>query len=222
MKSHAILKTNVALTTNAKIMVDSEYRLYVDAIISNSELSSNQYKKKEFNKDNYFDELIPFFFKETPSDIAFFVKDDVDNKNMTKSFSNQFDDTYQYGARNIIENKDYIEEFEYFAPLHISKNSLPSNFIIFRLDGPGIINLNKENFRTEILGKLKCIKLFDLTRKTPLGEWLDRNIKKNKNFPASGLFIDFRNLEFSSWFGIDYEDGGYSEKSLMLDETLSK
>lgn len=222
MKSHAILRTNVALTTNAKIMVDSEYRLYVDAIISNAELSSNQYKKKEFNKDNYLDELIPFFFKETPSDIAYFIRDDDDNKNVAKSFSNQFDDTYQYGARNIIENKDYIEEFEYFAPLHISKTGLPTNFAIFRVDGPGIINLNRENFRTEILNKLKCIKIFDLTRATPLGEWLDRNITKNKNFPPSGLFIDFRNLEFSSWFGIDYEDGGYSEKSLMLDETLSK
>lgn len=222
MKSHAILRTNVGLTTNAKIMVTGSYSLYIDAIISDPELSSTKYKRKEFNKSNYFDELIPFFFKGTPVDIAFSIKDDVDNKNMSKDFSYQYDDIYQYGARNIIENKDYTEEFEYFAPLHVSKTGLPTKFIIFRTDGSGLSNSTKETFRTDVLDKLKCVKIFDLTRTTPLGEWLETNITKNKNFPQTGLYVDFRNLEFSSWIGIDYEDGGYSEKSFMLDSTLRK
>lgn len=220
MKSHALLRTNVGLTTNAKIMVGASYSLYVDSIISNTELSSDKYKRKEFNKNNYWDELLPYFFKNTPPEIAFSIKDDEDNKNMSKDFSKQYDDLYQYGARNIIENKDYSEEFEYFAPLHISKTGLPSNFIIFRIDGPGLLNLTKDNFRAEIINKLKCVKNFDLTRNTALGEWLETNVTKNKNFPNTGLYIDFRNLEFSSWIGIDYEDGGYSEKSFMLDSTL--
>lgn len=222
MRSHAILRTNVGLTTNAKIMVTSLYSLYIDAIISNPELSSTKYKRKEFNKSNYLDELIPFFFKGTPVDIAFSIKDDIDNKNMSKDFSNQYDDIYQYGARNIIENKDYTEEFEYFAPLHVSKTGLPTKFIIFRLDGPGLANSTKETFKSDVLDKLKCVKIFDLTRSTPLGEWLEFNIIKNKNFPQTGLYVDFRNLEFSSWIGIDYEDGGYSEKSFMLDSNFRK
>lgn len=222
MRSHAILRTNVALTTNAKIMVTGSYSLYVDSIISNTELSSNKYKRKEFNKGNYWDELLPYFFKNTPVDVAFSIKDDFDNKNMSKDFSNQYDDIYQYGARNIIENKDYNEEFEYFAPLYVSKNGLPSNFIIFRIDGPGLVNLDKNNFKEEVINKLKFVKNFDLTRNSPLGEWLDNNITKNKNFPQTGLFVDFRNLEFSSWNGIDYEDGGYSEKSVMLESSLKK
>jgi hypothetical protein len=210
MKSHAILRTNVALTTNAKIMVTGSYSLYVDSIISSTELSSSKYKKKEFNKDNYWDEILPYFYKNTPAEIAFTIKDEDDNKNMSKEFSRQYDDLYQYGARNIIENKDYLEEFEYFAPIHISKSGLPKNFIIFRVDGPGLIALDKNNFREEIIEKLKCIKVFDLTRNSPIGEWLDKNVMKNPNFPQTGLYIDFRNLEFSSWIGIDYEDGGYS------------
>ena len=155
MKSHAILRTNVGLTTNAKIMVNSAYSLFVDAIISTPELSSTKYKRKEFNKSNFLDEIIPIFFKDTPVEVAFSIKDEDDNKNMSKDFSKQYDDIYQYGAINIIENKDFREEFEYFAPLHISKGNLPTNFIIFRIDGPGILNLNQDNFREEIINKLK-------------------------------------------------------------------
>ena len=220
MKSHAILRTNVGLTTNAKIMVTGSYSLYVDSINSIPDLSTNNYKKKQFNKDNYWDELLPFFFKNTPTEISFAIRDLEDNKNMSKDFGNQYDDIYQYGARNIIENKDYTEEFEFFAPLFIGKNSLPKNFIIFRVDGPGLLALNKENFVSEIIDKLKFVKKFDLTKSSPLGEWLENNITKNKSFPQTGLFIDFRNLEFSTWNGIDYEDGGYSEKSIMMDSVL--
>ena len=222
MRSHAILRTNVGLTTNAKIMVNGSYSLFIDAIISTPDLSSTKFKKKEFNKDNYWDELVPYFFKGVPAETAFSVKDDDDNKNMSKDFSNQYDDIYQYGARNIIENKDYTEEFEYFAPLFVSKISLPKNFVIFRIDGPGLNKIDKNNFKSEIINKLKFVKNFDLTRNSPLGEWLERNITKNKSFPQTSLFIDFRNLEFSSWNGIDYEDGGYSEKSILMDSILGK
>ena len=217
MNSHAILRTNVGLTTNAKIVVGSSYNLYLDAIISNSELSSTKYKKLEFNKDTYWDEVLPVFFRGTEAEIAFLVKDNSDNDNMSSDFSNQYDDLYEYGARNIVENKDYLEEFEYFAPLYISKTNLPKNFIIFRIDGPGLTKIDSSNFRTEVIDKIKVVKNFDLTRKTVLGEWLEKNFTKNKSFPLTPFDMDFRNLEFSSWFGIDYEDGGYSERTLMFD-----
>lgn len=220
MKSFSLLRTNVGLTTNAKIMVNGKYNLYLDAIISTSDLSSSKYKKLEFNKDTYWDEILPYFFRGTAPEIAYYIKDDEDSDNMSNDFSTQYDDLYEYGARNIVENKDYIEEFEYFAPLYISKNNLPTNFIIFRVDGAGLAKLDKNNFKTELLDKLKVVKNFDLTRKTNLGEWLEKNINRNKSFPVAPFFMDFRNLEFSSWFGIDYQDGGYSEKSFMFESIL--
>ena len=220
MKSHAILRTNVGLTTNVKIMVNTKYSLYLDAIISNSELSSTKFKRLEFNKDTYWDEVLPKFFRETDAEIAFDVRDNSDSDNMSSDFANQYDDLYEYGARNIIENKDYIEEYEYFAPLYISKNNLPKNFIIFRVDGSGLTRIDSTNFKTEVLDKMKVVRNFDLTRKTVLGEWLEKNFLKNKSFPLAPFDMDFRNLEFSSWFGIDFEDGGYSEKSFMFDEVL--
>lgn len=220
MKSHSILRTNVGITTNVKLMVSGSYSLYLDSIESTSDLSNYRYKKLQFNKDNYWDELVPYFFRDTPADLAFQVKYDNDNDNMSTDFSKQYDDIYQHGARNIVNNKNYEEEYEYFAPLHITKGFLPTNFIIFRVDGPGLINVNKDNFRSEILNNLKCVSVFDLTRKTPLGEWLDTNITRNKSYPSSSFYMDFRKMEFSSWFGLDYEDGGYSEKAFMLDSTL--
>lgn len=220
MKSNALLRTNVGLTTNVKLMVGSTYSLYLDSISSISDLSESRYKKIQFNKNNYWDELLPYFYKNTPVDIAYHVKFDNDVDNMGSDFDKQYDDLYQYGARNIIDNRDYDEDYEFFAPLHISKGNLPTNFVVFRLDGAGLNILDKTNFKTEVLDKLKCVKVFDMTRKSNLGEWLDTNITRNKSFPLCPLYMDFRRMEFSSWFGIDFQDGGYSEKAFMLDSTL--
>ena len=104
MKSFAILRTNVGLTTNVKIVVDSNYGLYLDSIESHPELSNTRYKKFKFIQKNYFDELIPYFFKKTPIDIAYNIKYDEDSYLMDNDFSKQYDEIYQYGARNIISN----------------------------------------------------------------------------------------------------------------------
>ena len=74
-----------------------------------------------------------------------------------------------------IDYMDYKEEFEYFAPLYISQNNIPKNFIIFRVDGPGVDEVNRENFKSKILNNFKTVKIFDLTKKSVLGEWLDIN-----------------------------------------------
>jgi hypothetical protein len=141
---------------------------------------------------------------------------------MTNNFASQYDEIYQYGARNIISNKDYKEEFEYFAPLHITKGNFPKKFIIFRVDGPGIIKLDRHNVKEEVFQKFKTVKLFDLTKSTNLGEWIDKNFISNQYFPNSAVEINFDKMEFSQWNGIDYGSGGYTTKSLFLEDYLSK
>lgn len=222
MNSFAILRTNVGLTTNIKIMIDSNYRLSINSIDSNENLSNTKFKKVDFNKKNYFDELVSYFFKDFPSELAFEIKYDNDNNSMIDNYKDQYDELYQYGARNIIDNKNYIEEYEYFAPLYINPKSLPKKFIIFRVDGPGIDILNKSNFNEKIIKKLKTVKIFDLEKSSPLGEWLERNFKNNKYFPDTPLEMDFRNLEFCKWNGIDYERGGYISRSLFIDDVLEE
>lgn len=221
-KSFGLLRTNVGLTTNVKVMVDGGYGLSLDAIDSTPELSVSRLKKMGFNKKNYFDELVPYFFKGLPAETAFAIKYENDSETMSDNFASQYDEIYQYGARNIISNKDYSEEFEYFAPLHIAKGKLPKNFIIFRVDGPGMIKLDKFNIKDEIFNNFKTVKLFDLGKTTNLGEWIDRNFVNNSYFPNSSVEINFENLEFSQWSGIDYDSGGYTSKSLFLDDYLGE
>jgi hypothetical protein len=77
--------------------------------------------KTPFTKKNYYDELISYFYDGLPADVAYKIKYDNDVETMSSDFSNQYDELYQFGARNIINNKNYKEEYEYFAPLYIDK-----------------------------------------------------------------------------------------------------
>ncbi len=203
-------------------MVDSNYNLSLSSIESKDELANSKFKKVSFIKKNYYDELITYFYDGLPIDTAFYIKYDNDVDSMSKDYAVQYDELYQYGARNIINNKDYSEEFEYFAPLYISPNNLPKNFIIFRVDGPGIESVSKENFKSNILNKFKTVKLFDLTRKTALGEWLDINFNNNSFFPLTPFEMSFQNLEFTKWNGIDFESGGYTSKSQFLESVYEE
>ena len=63
MNSFALLRTNVGLTTNIKVMIDSNYNLSLDSIESNESLSIDKLKRVKFNKTNYYDELVPYFYK---------------------------------------------------------------------------------------------------------------------------------------------------------------
>jgi hypothetical protein len=222
MNSFGILRTNVGLTTNIKIMVDSMYNLSLDSIESNERLAIDKFKNVKFIKTNYYDELIPYFYKDLPSETAFQIKYENDNDTMADDFKNQYDELYQYGARNIIDNKNYLEEFEYFAPLYIDKSKIPSKFIIFRVDGSGLGIFSKENFYDDVVKKLKTVKIFDLGVETAIGQWLRTNFTDNKYFPDTALEIDFRSLEFCKWNGIDYETGGYTSKSLFIDDILDE
>ena len=196
MKSFGLLRTNVGLTTNIKIMVDSNHGLSLNSIDTSEKLSLEKFKKFSFVKNNYYDELVPYFFKDVPADITFEVKFENDNETMSDDFSLQYDEIYSYGARNIMNNKTYKEEFEYFAPLYINRKYLPKKFIIFRVDGSGLGVLSKENFKLEIIDKLKTVKIFDLTKESNLGEWLEINFTNNDYFPETPLEMDFRSLEF--------------------------
>jgi hypothetical protein len=55
-----------------------------------------------------------------PADVAYKIKYDNDVETMSSDFSNQYDELYQFGARNIINNK-IIRKNEYFCTLYIDK-----------------------------------------------------------------------------------------------------
>ena len=222
MKPFAIIRTNVGLTTNYKFMItsDSSNNLFIDSIDSENTLSDSIYKKVQFNKLSFFDEILSDFFNGLPVDIAFNVKYNNDNNIMYTTFDNQFDDLYQSGCRQIIDNKDYSQDYEYFAPLYLFKNSnIPTNFIIFRVDGSGIIDLNSSNFKSEIINNMKVVQSFDLTTSSNIGYFLNNTINSN-DFPMSPFYMDFKDFQFSYWNGINYDLGGYISSSNMMDSML--
>ena len=65
-------------------------------------------------------------------------------------------------------------------------------------------------------------KIFDLTSLTKLGEWLETNFKNNSSFPEAPLEMDFRNLEFCKWNGIDYKNSGYTSKSMFFENVYEE
>lgn len=221
MRSFSLLRANPVLSTNLKIVVDSDYKLYMESFSSNEYLSDIRFKKFEFKRSDTYDQLVPTFFKKVPSEIAFFVKYSEDNQIQYDDFSKQYDDIYTMGCSNI-DDLDYEEEFECLAPLHFNPDNLPEYFYIFRVDKPGLIDLNKDNFRSEILEKFKCVTYFDLTKKSKLGEWINNSFVDNREFPISPINFDVRDSEFTQWNGIDYDSGGYAQKSFFINDILDR
>lgn len=213
MKSFAILKTNVNLTSNIKIIIDSRQNLYLESIDSDSFLSINKLKKFKYNYNISFGKNISIFYKNIPNDIIFKSKKQNISL-MSNDFSEQTDNLYEYGAKSILNNKDYTEKFEYFAPLHIERNNIPSNFFIFRIDGESYEASSKENF-LENIKKFKVVKNFELN-KGNIKMLFDNNYLKNNSFPKTPLEINFKELELSYWYGIDINSGIYTNKSFML------
>jgi hypothetical protein len=220
MKSFSLIKTNVGLTSNVKISIDNSGNLHLDTIESNSVLSDSNFKKFAINQNSNYSENLQSFYNGLSTENVFFVTNSDDKTIMQDSFDEQLDDMYISGAKNITENKFYEEDYEYFAPLYVSKTGLPKYFMIFRLDGPGTITLTSENFKELFLNKLKCVKLIDLTTKTQLGKWLYSNITTNDSFPPCGFEIDFRDLEFSYWHGIDYTKGIWTKNPYYFNDIL--
>jgi len=217
-KSLSIVRTNPMLTTNVKLVVNSSYELFLESFDSNKTLGDSRYKHYRINKEDFLFVKIPEFFKDTPTDIAFSVKFDNDQKTMFDDYSKQYDDIYFSGCSNI-EDTWHKEEFECFAPLYINSSKMPTNFFIFRIDGTGILELTSSNFETEILDKIKCVTHFDFDQSTSIGQFLNNNYK-NKFIPQTNLEIDFKEFEFSRWSGIDYVSGGISDKSRFLTKEL--
>lgn len=230
-KSFQLLRTNPLLTTNFKVVVNSNYELFMESFNTNNELSNINYKHYKLNKTSLLESRIPYFYKQLPKELAFDVKYDKDNQVVQTDFSKQFDTIYQAGA-SYIEDKWHKEEFEYFAPLYIRKNNLPSGFIILRVDDPSsygsdvtnnyqLNSLDKNNFRSEIIDKWKCVKYFDMSYTTNLGVWLYNNFLNNKRFPKSPFEYNPEKTELSSWYGIDYGSGIYTQKTLYMEDRNS-
>ena len=226
-RSFQLIRTNPLLTTNFKVVVSSDYSLYLESFNTNAELNNVKYKHYAMYKSELLENKIPSFYNKLPVELAFDIRYDNDNNVIQTDFQNQFDTTYYAGA-GYVEDQWHSEEFDYLAPLYIRKNSLPKAFIILRVDEPSgynlnssnffeLNNLNKDNFH-DIPDNWKCVKFFDMTYSSNLGEWLYKNYLNNDRFPTMSFNYNAEKAEFSNWYGMDYTTGIYTNRPLFMED----
>lgn len=221
-KSVYLLRANPALTTNVKLLVSSDYSLFLESYNSNNTLSDTKYKNFRINEEAFLSERISTFYKNLPIELAYEVRNDIISDNIQSDFKNQYDSFYWSGAR-YIEDSKYTEEFQYNTTLKIDETNLPKYFLIFRKDGTGATdNFIKGNGSTPedpiFFNDLKLIKTFDLTNKTPVGKLFQKNYITSNKLPRSPLELNFKEFEFSKWNGYNYHSGGNASKSFFLQE----
>lgn len=216
--SAQLIRTNPAITSNYKLVSSKKKGLlYMEAFESNSDLGASRFKHFIVPELSFLSERVSTFFKDIPSETGFAVKNNILPETGVDSYFNQLDDIYT-AKITTVEDTWYDEEFEAFAPLLINKNNLPEGYIVLRIDGPGEIDSNKDNFKSDLLNKAKIVHYSSLTKDSVLGRFLSRNYIDNPYYLQNAIEIEIDNLAFSRWNGIDYYNGGYTSKSFSTSE----
>ena len=222
--SKPLLRTNPKLSTNAKLVVNSNGNMFIESIDATKELASVEYKKFSLNKDGQWAYDLQKFFKQskTPSDQIYLTKKSYSDFSVQETFDKQIEEDYHYGT---VYNysKLHTEDFRMMAPIWLDKN-IPSKFVIFRVNDPSALDFdavsNLENMTT-ILNNSEIIKTFDLTRDSELGTYI-RNHVQSESFPKNPLTINFDRNERSSFNGIDLSKGGFTSKGEYLYDDFVK
>jgi hypothetical protein len=218
--SFGLLRTNPALSTNAKLVVDSDGYIFMDAFLADSELVKTGYRKNPINPDtgNYSVDVANFFGN-LANNIKYKTGRVSSDFNVYTDYAQQYETQYSYGA-SFNNSKIYKEQYKFFAPIWLDKN-MPSNFVIYRVKGTTYSQTYSETIsgqNSRILELLKgatLVKSFDLTENSSIGRYL-RNHLNNEKFPSTPLSHNFEMDQYSIFRGIDTVKGGFVEKKENL------
>lgn len=133
-----LLRTNPKLTGNVKICVDSDDKIYLNAIDANPSLAQSSYQKKQVSPNSSYANDLNSLFNGylTPTEAIFEVGREASDMSVPKEIKYQYEKQYEYGF-NGNQSSLYSEQFSIFAPLFIGDSGkLPAKFVIFRMDGP--------------------------------------------------------------------------------------
>lgn len=216
--SYTLMRANPLLTGNVKLTVDSKGSLFLNTLDANDDLTSAKYKNFSVSKNSSYAADLKKFLDDgkIEPEVFYYVKKQEYNYTKT-DFSEQVDDFYQYGVSQCA-SKYYDEEFQFFAPLRLTKN-IPEFFAIFRVEHP----LSKSSYMggssfdvlKELIDNAEIIKTFDLREGTGIGDYL-RTITNNARFTNDPLRVSYNNETPSAWSGIAYDEGQYSERSEFI------
>lgn len=219
-KSFALLRTNPKLTSNSKLLVNSNGDLFLSSFRANKELSKIEYQKYEIKSSGTYSIDIANFYKNLPLTQRYETLRASSDITLFSEYEFQYEDQYQYGA---IQNttKLYDEQYKIFAPIWLEKQ-IPSKFVIYRIEDVDYKTEYSEdtigqNSRIlELLKNATIIKTFDLSKSSKIGEYLNNHVN-DKRFPNSLLTVNFKEGSQSTFNGIDIANGGFTTKTEQLD-----
>lgn len=222
--SFMLMRTNPKLTTNVKLMYDGD-KMSLESYSANDALSRSRYKAYRVTGANTYDYDIHKFYGELNKEFAFDVFQNFSDLTITKDYNNQYETFYWSGVESIY-SKQYSQELGIVAPLYLKKK-LPNYFIVFKVPGPSNYNFNKGdnedlefNFSDDILKNISIVKSFDLGEESKLGKYI-RKYMSQTTYPTAPMYVDFSE-KVITYYGIDYEQGGFTTKKESFDESLTK
>ena len=225
-KSNVVLRTNPDLTSNVKLVVDSDGSLHLDSISANRVLSDQRYKKFSVDSGSSYAYDLAKFYKNTPLDKAFETYRTVSDLSVYREYERQYEEQYHYGAR-LNDSKLYKDNIRFMAPLWLDSD-LPEYFVIYRIDEPiSEVELTDDltgiNARImQMLKKATLVKTFDMRKGSKLGDYLNNYVNDPK-FPYAPVTVSFESSEKSTWNGIDLVKGGFtSSAEFMYNEFVVK
>ena len=220
--SFGLLRTNPALSTNAKLVVDSSGNIFMDAFIADQELAKSTYRKYPINSETgSYSYDVAKFFGNLPNDIKYRAAKTASDYAVYTDYANQYEMQYSYGA-SFIQNKIYKEQYKFFAPIWLDRK-LPTQFVIYRVKGTtyssdfGDSISGQNNRILELLRNATIVKTFDLTEKSGIGRYL-RNHISDQRFPVAPISQNYGAGQFTVFRGIDVVKGGFVEKKESLHE----
>lgn len=171
--SFGLLSTNPLLTGNIKLCAienKNGQNLYIDTIkCDNKNLSLYKYRKQHVTTNgNYAKDLNRIFRDVDFSDLTYERDAFALSSAKNSSYSEMYNTMYEFG---VTHNNDtlYDENHSVFAPLYLGHNTNNIKlFCVFRSDD---LTSSYENLN-DLLKKSQCVKLFDLSEKTMIGEYI--------------------------------------------------
>lgn len=241
LESFMLLRTNPKLTGNIKLVVDSDYDLYLDTFKVSNVLNDRIYRKHPVSAEgNYARDVMQVFSKLPQGELFKLPADSLNPHKFYNDFKYQYRTEYEYGAITNMDNM-YPENMKILAPIHIGK-TIPDFFCIFRYSGTH----NEETYKNnsindkekmiELLKSSEVVKTFDLRTYTSIGQYLNNYRISINDFLYGSCYMQFieqDNEKYganyrqgnNSWRGIDVARGIITNKvetSYYANETLNE
>ena len=219
--SFVLLRTNPKLSSNLKLIVDSNSDIFLGSFKANRALSKVRYQKYDINSDGTYSNDIARFYKDIPVNERFEVLRKYSDITPFSDYEFQYEDQYNFGA-SFNATKLYDEQYKVFAPIWLDRQ-IPKKFIVYRVldvDYSTTYTEDTTGQNSRILDLLKdatIVKTFDLTRESNIGKYLYKHVY-DKSVPNSCITFNFGEEGSSEFRGIDTVNGGFASKKEFLAE----